>query len=72
MIDYTFYNMSLMEKLGEILHYLRDFGLPPSSAKNLSPDDLIKISEEAGFVVEESKLIGDKLKAVCLRGMKAE
>jgi ABC-2 type transport system ATP-binding protein len=71
-IDYTFYNMSLMEKLGEILRYLRDFGLPPSPAKSLSPEDLTKISDEAGFVVEESKLVGDKLKAVCLRGIKTE
>lgn len=71
-ISYTFYGLSLIQKIIAILHYMKNFGLPPSSAKTLSPEDLTKSLEDAGFSVKESKLMGDKLKTVCLMGIKPE
>jgi ubiquinone/menaquinone biosynthesis C-methylase UbiE len=68
-VSYTFHSLSLIQKIIAILHYIKNFGLPPSSGKILSPEDLTKISEDAGFSVKESKLMGDKLKTVCLMGI---
>lgn len=71
-VSYTFYGLSLIQKIIAILHYIKNFGLPPSSAKTLSPENLSKISEDAGFSVKESILMGDKLKTVCLVGIKLD
>ena len=71
-VSYTFYGLSLIQKIIAILHYIKNFGLPPLSAKTLSPANLSKISEDAGFSVKESKLMGDKLKTVCLVGIKLD
>ncbi len=68
-VSYTFYGLSFTQKIIAIFHYIKNFGLPPSSAKTLSPANLSKIAEDAGFAVRESKLMGDKLKTVCLVGI---
>ena len=69
-VDVTGYGMGLFTKLGLGIRYLRRYGSPCSLSKNLSPDEVAAIAEEAGFVVEESELVGDDTKAVCLRGRK--
>ena len=69
-VDVTGYGMGLFTKLGLGIRYLRRYGRFCSLSKNLSPDELAAIAEEAGFVVEESELVGDDTKAVCLRGRK--
>jgi ubiquinone/menaquinone biosynthesis C-methylase UbiE len=71
-VSYTFYGLSIIQKIMAIFHYIKNFGLPPSSGKMLSPADLSKIAEDAGFSVKESKLMGDKLKTVCLVGIKPD
>ena len=71
-VSYTFYGLSFIQKIIAIFHYIKNFGLPPSSGKMLSPADLSKIAEDAGFSVRESKLMGDKLKTVCLVGIKPD
>jgi ubiquinone/menaquinone biosynthesis C-methylase UbiE len=71
-VSYTFCGLSFIKKIIAIFHYIRNFGLPPSSGKMLSPIDLSKIAEDAGFSVRESKLMGDKLKTVCLVGIKPD
>jgi ubiquinone/menaquinone biosynthesis C-methylase UbiE len=71
-ISYTFYGLSFIQKINAIFHYIKNFGLPPSSGKTLSPANLLKIAEDAGFSVKESKLMGDKLKTVCLAGIKSD
>ncbi len=71
-VSYTFYGLSFIQKIIAIVHYIKNFGLPPSSGKMLSPADLSKIAEDAGFSVRESKLMGDKLKTVCLVGIKPD
>ena len=71
-VSYTFYGLSFIQKIIAIFHYIKSFGLPPSSGKIFSPADLSKIAEAAGFSVKASKLMGDKLKTVCLVGIKPD
>ena len=66
-VDFTGYGMPLLQKLRLGFRYLRRFGKPPSYNKNFTPDGVVSIVKEAGFVVEELKLIGKDTKAVCLR-----
>ena len=67
-VDFTGYGMPLLQKLRLGFRYLKTWGSPAPFNKNLSPDKLVEIVKEAGFAVEESKLIGKDTKAVCLRG----
>jgi len=69
-VDYTGYGMKWFEKMKMGMRALRKFGRPPSSSRNLSPDELCSLVESAGFKVEEVQLIGDRSKAVYLRGRK--
>ena len=66
-VDFTGYGMPLLQKLTLGFRYLKTWGSPAPYNKNLSPDKLVEIVKEAGFMVEESKLIGKDTKAVCLR-----
>jgi ABC-2 type transport system ATP-binding protein len=69
-VDYTAYGMKWFEKMKMGMRVLRKFGRPPVSSRNLSPDELRSLVESAGFRVEEAQLIGDKSKAVYLKGRK--
>jgi len=69
-VDYTGYGMKWFEKMKMGMRALRKFGRPPSSSRNLSPDGLRSMVESAGFKVEEVQLIGDRSKAVYLKGRK--
>ena len=59
--------MTFLKKIGLVIRYLRRLGKPISYNSNFTPDKLASIVKEAGFMVEESKLIGKDTKAVCLR-----
>ncbi len=69
-VSYTFYGLSFIQKIIAIFHYIQNFGLPPTSGRNISPVSLSKIAEDEKFSIRESKLMGDKLKTVCLVGIK--
>lgn len=71
-VDLTGYGMGFFNKMGLVIRYLRRYGKPCSYSKNLRPDKLAQIAQEAGFVVEELKLIGNDTKAVCLRGRRTK
>jgi hypothetical protein len=62
--------MPFFSKMALGLRYLKRWGRPACS-RNFSPDELAAIIKEAGFIVEESKLVEKDTKAVCLRGKKA-
>lgn len=66
-VDYTGHGMTFLKKIGLVIRYLRRLGKPISYNSNFTPDKLASIVKEAGFMVEESKLIGKDTKAVCLR-----
>jgi len=70
-VDVTGYGMSLVKKMALGIRFLRRYGRPCSYGRNLRPEELVDMVREAGFVVEESKLLGEDTKAVCLRGKKA-
>lgn len=69
-VDGTGYGMSFVKKMALGIRFLRRYGRPCSYARNLRPEELVGMVREAGFVVEESKLLGEDTKAVCLRGKK--
>jgi SAM-dependent methyltransferase len=71
-VDYTGYGMPFLSKMSLGLRYLKKFGSPAPYNRSFSPDGLAQIVEGAGFVVEESGLIGKDTKAVCLRGRKVQ
>lgn len=52
------------------LRYLKRWGRPPSSSRNLSLDELVRLTQEAGFLVKDEALIGTTIKAACLTGHK--
>jgi len=70
-VDITGYGMSFVKKMALGIRFVRRYGWPCSYGKNLRPEELVGMVREAGFVVEESKLLGEDIKAVCLRGKKA-
>jgi len=70
-VDGTGYGMSFVKKMALGIRFLRRYGRPCSYGRNLRPEELVGMVREAGFVVEESKLLGEDIKAVCLRGKKA-
>ncbi len=69
-VDGTGYGMSFVKFMALGIRYLRRYGRPCSYGRNLRPEELVGIVREAGFVVEESKLLGGDAKAVCVRGKK--
>jgi len=70
-IDFTGYSMNWFEKIKLGIRYLRKWGIPPRYAQNnLSPDKLASFVENVDFKVEKVQLIGDKTKALYLRGRK--
>ena len=69
-ISYTDYGTKWFEKMDLALRYFQKFGLPPLYYKNYSPNQLIRLSENADFKVEEIQIIGDKAKALYLRAKK--
>lgn len=70
-VDYTGYGMKWFEMMKMGIRFLRKWGKPPAYSKGkLSPDELCSLVESAGFKVEEVQLMGDKTKALYLRGRK--
>ncbi|MBW2003255.1 MAG: methyltransferase domain-containing protein [Deltaproteobacteria bacterium] len=70
-VDFTGYSMKLFEKMKLGIRYLRKWGMPPRYARNnLSPDELASLVENMDFKVEEVQIMGDKTKALYIRGRK--
>ena len=70
-VDFTGYGMNWFEKMKLGSRYLRKWGMPPRYARNnLSPDELISFAENVDFRIEEIELLGDRTKALYLRGRK--
>jgi len=69
--SYTGYSMKWLHRVGMAIRFLKKWGKPlPYFSGSLSPDQLVVLLEKAAFVVEESKTIGDKTKALYLRARK--
>ena len=69
--DYTGYGMNWFRMVKMGIRFFKKWGKPPQYAKKrLSPDELGTLVESAGFKVEEVQPIGDKTKAIYLKGRK--
>lgn len=65
-IDFTPEGMIFFNKLGLVYRYLKTYGKPPSKrqGQNLTVKKIREMLENTGFKIEETKLIGNKVKAV--------
>ena len=70
MADVTSQGTPLLAGIRLGLRYLRRWGRPPASNRNISLDGLARLTQEAGFLVKEEALIGTTVKAACLTGYK--
>jgi len=72
-ITYTDYGLTWFEKMELSLRYLMTFGIPPTyGLKNFSPEELNDLIADAGFIVEEVQILGDKPRALYLKGRKQQ
>jgi len=70
-VNHTGYGMKWFEIMKMGIRFLRRWGKPPPYSKSkLSPNELRSLVESAGFKVEEVQLIGDRSKAIYLKGRK--
>ena len=71
LVDYTGYSMKWFEKMKLGIRFIKKCGMPPRYAQtNLSPDEFSFLVEGAGFTLEKIQLIGEKTKALYLKGRK--
>ncbi len=52
------------------LRYLRRWGRPPASSRDLKLAELVRLMQGAGFQVKDEALVGATVKAACLSGFK--
>lgn len=69
-VTYTNYGMKLLEIIKLGIRFLLGWGKPPQHLHTFSPQQLASLMQDAGFTVEESKLIGNRTKALYLIGKK--
>ena len=67
-VDVTSQGAPLLAGLRLGLRYLRRWGRPPASSRNISLDELVRLTQEAGYVVKDEALVGETVKAACLTG----
>jgi ubiquinone/menaquinone biosynthesis C-methylase UbiE len=67
-VDFTGYGMKRFELMKMGIRALSKGWIPRRYFRNLSPDELRSLVEGAGFKVEEVQLIGDRTKAIYLKG----
>jgi ubiquinone/menaquinone biosynthesis C-methylase UbiE len=65
----TSYGMNWWEKIKLGGRFVYKFGIPQHS-RNYSPSELAALVESEGFQVTETRLLGEKTKALYLRGVK--
>ena len=69
--SYTGHTMKWFDRIKLVMRFLSKWGKPLSYFQgNLSPNQLNPLLQKAGFVIEESQLIGDKSKALYLKARK--
>ena len=70
-VSYTNTGMHLLEKIKLGIRFLKVWGKPPRHIHSISPEKLAALMKNAGFVIEEAKLLGNRTKAVFVTGKKA-
>lgn len=69
-VTFTGYRMSLWEKIKMGLRFIKAWGMPPRRMHFFSPDEVESIVEENGFVIKQSKLLGNRTKSLFLLAKK--
>ncbi len=69
-VDYTSFGLSPEKKKEMMRRYFSRWGPVPEQSFAASPDILTVLAEQAGFTVEESILVGENTKSVCLKAVK--
>lgn len=69
-VTFTGHGMTVWQKIKMGVRFARTWGRPPAHARSFSPKDVGLLLEQTGFVVEQSKLIGNRTKALFLVGRK--
>lgn len=70
-VDFTGYPLALSKEIMLAWRYLRTWGVPPRHGRNdLSPQELARLVERAGFQVQEVQLLEGGSNALYLRGLK--
>jgi ABC-2 type transport system ATP-binding protein len=70
-VTFTSHGMSLWEKIKMGLRFAKVWGKPPAHTHSFSPEDVESMLVKSEFVIEQSKLIGSKIKALFLVGRKS-
>ncbi len=70
-VDFTGYRLDLSKTIRLVWRYVRRWGLPRRNEKHdLSPEELGRLVERAGFKVKDVQLLQDGSNAIVLRGFK--
>jgi ubiquinone/menaquinone biosynthesis C-methylase UbiE len=70
-VDFTSYRLGLFRTAQLGLRYLRRWGMPPRQGQdNLSPEQLARVVESAGFRVKNAQFLQAESNALYLRGLK--
>jgi SAM-dependent methyltransferase len=69
-VTFTGFGMSLWEKIKMGVRFSKAWGRPPAHTHSFSLEDVESMLGETGFVIEQSKLIGNRTKALFLVGRK--
>lgn len=69
-VTYTNVGMHLLDKIKLGLRFIKVWGKPPKHTHIFSPERLAALMQDAGFAIEEAKLIGNRSKAVFVIGKK--
>jgi ABC-2 type transport system ATP-binding protein len=70
-VDFTGYRLDLLRSVQLGWRYLKRWGVPPRHGRNdLSPEELVRLVESAGFKVKDVQLLEGGSNALYLRGLK--
>jgi ABC-2 type transport system ATP-binding protein len=70
-VTFTSHGMSLWQKIKIGVRFAKTWGKPPSNTHSFSPEDVESMFQQTGFIVEQSKLIGNRTKALFVVGRKS-
>lgn len=70
-VTFTGYGMSMWEKIKMGVRFAKTWGRPPAHTHSFSLKDVESMLGETGFAVEQSKLLGNRTKALFLVGRKS-
>jgi ABC-2 type transport system ATP-binding protein len=72
-ICYSDFSMDWLDRMALAIRYLEMFKMPPPQGlKNYTPHELFSLVGDAGFIVKDIKVLGDKPQALYLKGRKAQ